>query len=63
MNLEHCEVKKAKEFVNAVKHRFIQDNRKDKYDDFLKVLVDYKKQRFDHVWPLFFFIVMLDGFY
>jgi len=49
MNLEHCEVKKAKEFVNAAKHRFIQDNRKDKYDDFLKVLVDYKKQRFDHV--------------
>jgi len=47
--LEHCEAKKAKEFVNEVKRRFIQDNRRDKYDDFLKVLEDYKTQRFDHL--------------
>ncbi|RHN44385.1 putative transcription regulator Others family [Medicago truncatula] len=44
---KHCEVKKAKEFLNEVKHRFIQDNRRDKYDDFLKVLKDYKTKRID----------------
>jgi len=62
-SVEYCDTKKAREFVNDVKCRFIQVNQRDKYYDFLKVLVDYKKQRFDHVWQLFFFIVMLDGFY
>jgi len=47
--LEHCEAKKAKEFVNEAKRRLIQDNMRDKYDDFLKFLKGYKTQRFDHV--------------
>lgn len=59
---KHCEVKKAKEFLNEVKHRFLQDNRRDKYDDFLKVLKDYKTKRFDHVLPLFCLLYCLMGF-
>jgi len=46
---EHCETRKAKDFVNEVKCRFVQVNQRDKYDNFLNVLNDYKTQRFDHV--------------
>jgi len=54
-SLEHCEAKNAKEFINEVKRRFIQDNRRDKNDDILRVLKDYKTPvllRVNNVLPL-----------
>jgi len=57
-SLEHFEAKNAREFVNDVKCRFIQVNQRDKYDNFLNVLKDYKTQRFDHLWPLFFYYIV-----
>jgi len=55
---EHCEAKNAKDFVNKVKRRFIQVNDKDKYDNFLNVLKDYKTQRFDHFFTSILFYIV-----
>jgi len=48
--MEQCEAKSALEFVNEVKCRFIQDNTRDKYYHFLKVLKDCM--------TLYFFLIL-----
>jgi len=62
-SLEHYEARKAKDFVDEVNRRFIQVNHRDKYDNFLNVLKDYKTQRLDHFLPLFFFLYCEMDFY
>jgi hypothetical protein len=55
-NIRSMEFKDGLEFLKDAKSRFIQENKKDKYDDFVRLLISYKEKRFDHIYyhKLFF---------
>ncbi|XP_045812810.1 paired amphipathic helix protein Sin3-like 4 [Trifolium pratense] len=46
-NIRSMELKEGLEFMKEVKRIFIQENKKDKYDDFMRLMNAYKKQRID----------------
>jgi hypothetical protein len=47
--MEHC-TKDALEFLKEVRSRFIEDNKRDKFDDIVRLFMDYKIERF-HIVP------------
>jgi hypothetical protein len=52
--MEHC-TKDALEFLKEVRSRFIEDNKRDKFDDFVRLFMAYKKERF-HIVPQIIFL-------